>query len=110
MWRCISNAARAWIGGWVIPDVSIERGACGDVDDCGRHVSLLGLSLAPGSLVFYVITFATVFSALVLPVVGGMIFDIVSLFSVPVFYTWYWERRLAREAETAAATAAPHGT
>jgi Cu(I)/Ag(I) efflux system membrane protein CusA/SilA len=38
---------------------------------------------------------------MVLPVVGGMIFDIVSLFSVPVFYTWYWERRLAREAAQA---------
>ena len=36
---------------------------------------------------------------MVLPVVGGMIFDIVSLFSVPVFFTWYWERRLAREAD-----------
>jgi copper/silver efflux system protein len=35
---------------------------------------------------------------MVLPVVGGMIFDVVSLFSVPVFYTWYWERRLVREA------------
>lgn len=38
---------------------------------------------------------------MVLPVVGGMIFDVVSLFSVPVFYTWYWERRLAREAAKA---------
>ena len=35
---------------------------------------------------------------MVLPVVGGMIFDVVSLFSVPVFFTWHWERRLAREA------------
>ncbi len=34
---------------------------------------------------------------MVLPVVGGMVFDIVSLFSVPVFFTWYWERRLQRE-------------
>jgi len=34
---------------------------------------------------------------MVLPVVGGMVFDIVSLFSVPVFFTWYWERKLARE-------------
>ncbi len=42
---------------------------------------------------------------MVLPVVGGMLFDIVSLFSVPVFFAWYWERRLAREAETAAAAA-----
>lgn len=42
---------------------------------------------------------------MVLPVVGGMVFDVVSLFSVPVFFTWYWERRLAREA--AAVTPAP---
>jgi copper/silver efflux system protein len=41
---------------------------------------------------------------MVLPVVGGMVFDIISLFSVPVFFTWYWERRLAREA---AATKVP---
>ncbi len=40
---------------------------------------------------------------MVLPVVGGMIFDVISLFSVPVFYTWYWERRLAREAAAASA-------
>ena len=33
---------------------------------------------------------------MVLPVVGGMIFDVVSLFSVPIFYSWYWERKLAR--------------
>jgi len=33
---------------------------------------------------------------MVLPVVGGMLFDLVSLFSVPVFFTWYWERKLAR--------------
>lgn len=45
---------------------------------------------------------------MVLPVVGGMIFDVVSLFSVPVFYTWYWERRLAREAEAGASVATAH--
>jgi Cu(I)/Ag(I) efflux system membrane protein CusA/SilA len=39
---------------------------------------------------------------MVLPVIGGMIFDIVSLFSVPVFFTWYWEGRLAREAKSPA--------
>lgn len=33
---------------------------------------------------------------MVLPVVGGMIFDLVSLFSVPIFFAWYWERKLAR--------------
>ncbi|MDX2187292.1 MAG: efflux RND transporter permease subunit [Opitutaceae bacterium] len=31
---------------------------------------------------------------MILPVVGGMLFDVVSLFSVPVFFTWYWERKL----------------
>jgi Cu(I)/Ag(I) efflux system membrane protein CusA/SilA len=40
---------------------------------------------------------AELMQPMVLPVVGGMIFDIVSLFSVPVFFTWYWERKLARE-------------
>jgi Cu(I)/Ag(I) efflux system membrane protein CusA/SilA len=44
---------------------------------------------------------------MVLPVVGGMVFDVISLFSVPVFFTWYWERKLAREAEAHAAIAAP---
>jgi copper/silver efflux system protein len=44
---------------------------------------------------------------MVLPVVGGMVFDIVSLFSVPVFFTWYWERRLAREAAVAPGIAQP---
>jgi Cu(I)/Ag(I) efflux system membrane protein CusA/SilA len=42
---------------------------------------------------------------MVLPVVGGMIFDVVSLFSVPVFFTWYWERKLARQAEIATISA-----
>ena len=50
---------------------------------------------------------------MVLPVVGGMIFDIVSLFSVPVFFTWFWERKLARQAAAApllSATPAPQPT
>lgn len=42
---------------------------------------------------------AELMAPMMLPVIGGMIFDIASLFSVPVFYTWYWERRLAREAK-----------
>ncbi len=40
---------------------------------------------------------AEIMQPMVLPVIGGMIFDIASLFSVPVFYAWYWERKLARE-------------
>ncbi len=44
---------------------------------------------------------AELMAPMMLPVIGGMIFDIASLFSVPVFFAWYWERRLAREAKAA---------
>lgn len=44
---------------------------------------------------------------MVLPVVGGMVFDVISLFSVPVFFTWYWERRLLREARKRAVSGLP---
>src|SRR6476659_4226162 len=50
-----------------------ERAACGrvgtDAHPCPQDVSVLGLGVSPGSLVFYVITVSTVVSALVLPVV-----------------------------------------
>ncbi len=54
-----------------------ERAACGRPgtaeDPCKTDLEVLGLlSVAPGSLVFYVITLATVLSALVLPVVGAV--------------------------------------
>ena len=42
-----------------------------------------------------------VMQPMVLPVIGGMVFDLISLFSVPVFYAWYWERKLARKNSTA---------
>jgi UMF1 family MFS transporter len=54
-----------------------ERSACGRVTDedagfkCTDNLSVLGLSVSPGSLVFYVVTVATIVSALVLPVVGA---------------------------------------
>jgi UMF1 family MFS transporter len=54
-----------------------ERAACGRVTDeeagfkCTEHLSVLGVSVSPGSLVFYVVTIATIVSALVLPVVGA---------------------------------------
>ena len=47
---------------------------------------------------------AEVMRPMVLPVIGGMCADLISLFSVPVFYAWWWERKLAR---TAAPPAAP---
>jgi UMF1 family MFS transporter len=53
-----------------------ETAACGragtTANPCRTDLSVLGLHLSPGSLVFYVVTGATVFSALVLPVVGAM--------------------------------------
>lgn len=52
-----------------------ERAACGFVGDddrkCTENLSVLGLSVSAGSLVFYVVTIATVVSAFVLPVVGA---------------------------------------
>ncbi len=53
-----------------------EKAACGRAGTtkapCQTDLSVLGLHLSPGSLVFYVVTAATVFSALVLPVVGAL--------------------------------------
>jgi UMF1 family MFS transporter len=53
-----------------------EKAACGHVGTvehrCDTPLSVLGLSVSAGSLVFYVITVSTVISALVLPVVGAL--------------------------------------
>ncbi|MPZ94745.1 MAG: MFS transporter [Propionibacteriales bacterium] len=52
-----------------------ETAACGEPgtssDPCRTDLDVLGVAISPGSLVFYVVTLATVFSALVLPVVGA---------------------------------------
>ncbi len=52
-----------------------EQASCGFVGDadrkCTADLSVLGLAVSPGSLVFYVVTLATITSALVLPVVGA---------------------------------------
>jgi UMF1 family MFS transporter len=52
-----------------------EQAACGYVGSterpCTTDLSVLGLAVSPGSLVFYVVTLATFVSALVLPVVGA---------------------------------------
>jgi UMF1 family MFS transporter len=42
-----------------------------DAPDCTRDLSVLGLAVSPESLVFYLVTVATILSALVLPVVGA---------------------------------------
>ena len=44
-----------------------------DAATCGNTVGLLGLDLAAGSLPFYLTSFATIFSALLLPIVGAMV-------------------------------------
>jgi UMF1 family MFS transporter len=52
-----------------------EQAACGYVGTadraCTSDLSVLGLAVSPGSLVAYVVTLATIVSALVLPVVGA---------------------------------------
>src|SRR6476620_4708423 len=54
-----------------------ERAACGLVPDedkglkCTTDLHVLGVAVSPGSLVFYVVTVATIVSALLLPVVGA---------------------------------------
>jgi MFS transporter, UMF1 family len=48
-------------------------GAPGTADSpCTADLSVLGVPVSPGSLVFYVVTVSTVFSALLLPVVGAV--------------------------------------
>ena len=53
-----------------------ERAACGYVGSaerpCREHLSVLGVSVSAGSLVFYVITASTLISAFVLPFVGAI--------------------------------------
>jgi UMF1 family MFS transporter len=53
-----------------------ERDACGrvgtDANPCTQNLSVLGIHPSAGSLVFYVVTLATVFSAVLLPVVGAL--------------------------------------
>jgi UMF1 family MFS transporter len=52
-----------------------ERAACGsgvsEANPCRTDLSVLGVAVSPGSLIFYVVTLATVLSAVVLPVVGA---------------------------------------
>jgi MFS transporter, UMF1 family len=54
--------------------VAGEAAGCVDADDtCANTVSVLGIPIAAGSLPFYLTSFATILSALVLPVVGAMV-------------------------------------
>ncbi|HEY3001932.1 MAG TPA: MFS transporter [Kribbellaceae bacterium] len=53
-----------------------EQAACGrtgtDDNPCRTNLHVLGIAVSPGSLAFYVVTIATLASALLLPVVGAI--------------------------------------
>ena len=52
---------------------SVAKDAAGCTDDpCTSTLSVLGIPVAPGSLFFYAVTFATLFSAVLLPVIGAV--------------------------------------
>ncbi len=54
--------------------VAGRAAGCGEeVVGCSRTLSLLGLAVSPGSLPFYLTSFATITSAFVLPVVGALV-------------------------------------
>jgi copper/silver efflux system protein len=85
-----------------------------DVDDVHRRVFVAGLRRRRPAIMTNATTLlslipvlwatgrgAEVMTPMVLPVVGGMIFDVVSLFSVPIFFSWYWEWKISREMEVA---------
>jgi len=54
-----------------------EQAACGYTTDedagvkCTQNLDVLGIGISPGSLVFYVVTIATIASALLLPIIGA---------------------------------------
>jgi Cu(I)/Ag(I) efflux system membrane protein CusA/SilA len=88
-----------------------------DADDVNRRVFEAGLRRRQPAIMTNATTLLSLIPVLwstgrgselmqpmVLPVVGGMLFDLVSLFSVPVFFTWYWERKLARAPASAPQT------
>ena len=53
-----------------------ERAACGpgvsDDNPCHTDLHVVGLNVSAGSLVFYVVTVATILSAVLLPIVGAI--------------------------------------
>ncbi|WP_088287966.1 MFS transporter [Kineosporia sp. A_224] len=56
--------------------VVAKKAACPDLPSdarCGTDLSVLGIPVSPGSLALYTVTFATLVSALVLPVVGAVV-------------------------------------
>ena len=81
-----------------------------DVEDLHRRVFIAGLRRRRPALMTNCTTLlalipvlwsdgrgAEVMRPMVLPVIGGMIADFISLFSVPVLYAWWWDKWLKRK-------------
>jgi UMF1 family MFS transporter len=69
-----------------------ERDACGfasvEGHTCTADLSVAGIAVSPGSMVFYVITFATLLSALILPVVGAFADRVTSKRRLMAQFAW----------------------
>ncbi len=52
--------------------VARAAAGCGSDGPCSARLHLLGIPIAPGSVFFYTVTFATLFSAVLLPVLGAV--------------------------------------
>lgn len=55
-----------------LTSVARTAAGCPDHGTCDARLHVLGLPIAPGSLFFYTVTFATLFSAVLLPVLGAI--------------------------------------
>lgn len=56
-----------------LTSIAKEAAGCSGDGACTERLHLLGLPIAPGSVFFYTVTFATLFSALLLPVLGAIV-------------------------------------
>lgn len=68
-----------------------KAAACPDLPNgraCTNDLSVLGVAVSPGSLVFYVVTCATLLSALLLPVVGAIADRAPSRRTVLAWFAW----------------------
>lgn len=56
-----------------LTEVAKSAAGCPSEGLCGTRLHVLGLALAPGSVFFYAVTFATLFSAILLPILGAVV-------------------------------------
>lgn len=56
-----------------LTSVAKEAAGCSGDGLCAARLHLLGVPIAPGSVFFYTVTFATLFSAFLLPVLGAIV-------------------------------------